>query len=514
MLTYIMRRVLLMIPTIIGITFMVFMIIAASPGGIGGNMLQAGGGAMQSQSGIAVMRAKLEDRYGLNEHPVVQYFRWLGRVSPVKFGQRDLVSPTDGLITRPRAIPEPAAWQWAEKPLPTKDDTLLEKTREDLVAQDEATRVESFKRVQRDYVEARARFTTDDALLRDALARYAEKIGRSDLVGKNNKPRVRGIARLTPDRSIPEYAEVMKLLDSAMISWGEAVNAREKLIGGMASKPHPLAGIGIIPGALSIAAPDLGVTFTGSEPVIEKIGRHLPYTLLINLCAFPIIYAIAIPSGMLAAARRGTIFDVGLGSLYIALYSIPVVLAGVLMVGFLTTPDYVEWFPTSGLHHKDAELYALTPRWDEAGAYRPGYLLDAVWHLVLPVTCAVYTGFAVLSKQTRAAMLENFSADYVRTAKAKGVAPRDVLFRHVFRNSLLPLITMFVTIFPAMLAGSVVIERIFSIQGMGWLVIEAINQRDRELILGNTLIVGMVNLLALLLADILYAMADPRITYK
>jgi peptide/nickel transport system permease protein len=133
--------------------------------------------------------------------------------------------------------------------------------------------------------------------------------------------------------------------------------------------------------------------------------------------------------------------------------------------------------------------------------------------MVLPVACLVYTGFAILSKQTRAAMLENFNADYVRTAKAKGVSRKDVVFRHVFRNSLLPIITMFVSIFPAMLGGSVVIERIFSVPGMGNLIIDAINLRDRELLLANALIVGLVNMLALLLADILYALADPRISY-
>jgi peptide/nickel transport system permease protein len=147
------------------------------------------------------------------------------------------------------------------------------------------------------------------------------------------------------------------------------------------------------------------------------------------------------------------------------------------------------------------------------GALEPGYLLDTLWHICLPVICLVYTGFAILSKQTRAAMLENFSADYVRTAKAKGVAPRDVVFRHVFRNSLLPLITMFVSIFPAMLAGSVIVEKIFTVPGMGRLILEAIVLRDRELLLANTLMIAAVNLFALLLADIFYALADPRVAY-
>jgi peptide/nickel transport system permease protein len=125
----------------------------------------------------------------------------------------------------------------------------------------------------------------------------------------------------------------------------------------------------------------------------------------------------------------------------------------------------------------------------------------------------VYAGFAVLSRQTRAAMLDNFNADYVRTAKAKGVPRRDIVLRHVFRNSLLPLITMFVSIFPAMLSGSVVVEKIFSVPGMGSLMLEAISLHDAEIMLANTVMIGCVSLLALLLADILYAIADPRVSY-
>jgi peptide/nickel transport system permease protein len=154
------------------------------------------------------------------------------------------------------------------------------------------------------------------------------------------------------------------------------------------------------------------------------------------------------------------------------------------------------------------------PVTDAQGRWQPGWLLDLLWHVALPVLCLVYGSFAILSKQTRASMLDNLSADYVRTAKAKGVPRNDVVVRHVFRNSLLPLITMFVGIFPAMLAGSVVIERIFSVPGMGSLVIEAIDLRDRELILADTLMIAVVNVVALLLADILYAVADPRVSYE
>jgi len=246
--------------------------------------------------------------------------------------------------------------------------------------------------------------------------------------------------------------------------------------------------------------------------VISLILEALPITMLINLIAFPLIYLVAIPTGMLAAARRGSWFDVLSGGLFIALWSIPVVWAGVLAIGFLANNQYLGLFPVAGLSATDASTMSFLPHMGTNGFER-GWLLDMGWHLVLPVVCLVYAGFAVLSRQTRAAMLDNFNADYVRTAKAKGVSRRDIVMRHVFRNSLLPLITMFVSIFPSMLSGSVIVEKIFSIPGMGSLMLEAIGLHDSEIMLANTVMIGCVTLAALLLADILYAVADPRVSY-
>lgn len=143
-----------------------------------------------------------------------------------------------------------------------------------------------------------------------------------------------------------------------------------------------------------------------------------------------------------------------------------------------------------------------------------GWLVDRIWHLVLPVLCLIYTGFALLSKLMRGSVLDNLSSDFVRTARAKGVSERDVLFRHVFRNSLLPLITVAAAILPAMIVGSVVVERIFTIQGMGYLAVEAAFQKDRELILATTLFAGLLGLTSELLRDICYAVADPRVSFE
>jgi len=142
-----------------------------------------------------------------------------------------------------------------------------------------------------------------------------------------------------------------------------------------------------------------------------------------------------------------------------------------------------------------------------------GFFLDRTWHLILPVICLTYGGFAFLTKLTRTAVLENLLADYARTARAKGVSESDVLWRHVFRNSLLPLITVSATLLPGLLGGSVIVESIFSIDGMGKLAIEAVKGRDRELVLSITLISGVLTLVGYLIADLCYALADPRVSY-
>ncbi len=509
MVSYILRRLLLMIPTLLGITFLVFMLIALSPGGIGAGLRTNAGGQMEATS-AAIRAAYLEDRYGLDAPAPLQYVRWLGRISPLKFGTRDQVTPSSERISRPKEIRDPPLWEWIVDELPTPAEPEPVEWAEDTTPEDKAG-------IYRDYAEtyaqARSQFIQKRALYEQELGKYAADAEIDSAHDSKGKLRLDAFRKVGKPEKGP-LADSIKTTGEAMLAaYTEAINTREQLRVAFDAKPYRQAGFPIIPGLISVASPDLGVSFSKSRPVSELIKSTLPVTLLINLVAIPIIYFVAIPFGMLAAVKRGTWIDVASGALFIGLYSFPVILAGVLAMGFLASNQYLGAFPVSGLHDKAADTYTFLPG-TTGGVFTRGYILDTIWHICLPVLCLVYAGFAVLSKQTRAAMLDNFSADYVRTAKAKGVAEKDVIFRHVFRNSLLPLITIFVSIFPAMLSGSVIVERIFSIPGMGSLVLDGINNRDRELVLATTLMIGIINLLALLLADILYAMADPRITYE
>jgi microcin C transport system permease protein len=517
MLTYIVRRLLLMIPTVIGITFVVFLLLALSPGGIGAALTVSGG--QQDASKAAILQAYLEDRYGLNDPVLVQYGRWLHRISPVKFGTRDQVTPAGELLSAPKEIPDPPLIGWIGGPLAEAEvaAAVAGLVGADGIALDgdgTELRQRAYRKVANDALTARSRYLAAKRTFESTLVDYATAADRADLLDRKGKIILDRIERESPDRANAAWAKVEADGVAMRAAWLRAVVAREHLAKAFGEKAFPEAGFPVIPGVVSVGAPDLGTAFSKSRPVGELIGAALPVTLLLNLIAFPIIYLVAIPSGILASARSGSLFDKASGALFVALWSIPTVWAGVLAIGYLANKQYLGWFPVAGLHDRGADSWTFLPGVQYGGAWEMGWLLDTLWHIVLPVGCLVYGGFAVLSKQTRAAMLDNFNADYVRTAKAKGVARKDVVIHHVFRNSLLPLITMFVTVFPATLAGSVVIERIFSVPGMGSLIIEAITQRDRELILANTFMVACVNLTALLLADILYAVADPRVSYE
>jgi peptide/nickel transport system permease protein len=358
---------------------------------------------------------------------------------------------------------------------------------------------------------------------------------------------------------------------------------------------------------------DLGRSFRYGRPVLDLIGERVPITLLLNILSLPLIYVVAVAVGVRAAVERGRPFDVGSTVLMLALWSVPTMLAGVLMIGFFASDQYWHWFPTAGLSQQEALDMPFLPHWGSLrdlavfaacmlgvtglavwvaargsrnlrvavlavaglglglwmaaalpqggpalelllalslaallgslgvtsyaglrigligtlgvvlgavlgvrlghGGLVRGFLLDRLWHLVLPVLCLTYGGFAFLSKLTRAAVLDNLLADYARTARAKGLAEREVLWRHVFRNSLLPLITVSASLLPSLLAGAVIVESIFSIEGMGKLAVEAVQTRDRELVLSITLISGLLTLVSYLLADLCYAIADPRVSY-
>ncbi|MFH1614131.1 MAG: ABC transporter permease [Planctomycetota bacterium] len=248
---------------------------------------------------------------------------------------------------------------------------------------------------------------------------------------------------------------------------------------------------------------DFGDSIKHHRAVIDLIKERVPITLMLNLIAFVVIYVISVPLGILTAVHHKRFLDRATTVIVFMLWSLPSMWVGQMLIGYFCGPTFKNWFPPAGLSSNYADSLAFFP-----------WLADRMWHLVLPVICLTYAGFAYLTKQVRAGMLDNLRADYVRTARAKGLSNWTVIFRHAFRNSIIPVITIMATLLPAMFGGSVIIESIFSIPGMGLLAFEAVTTRDYNVVMAVATIAGVLNLAGLLLGDIAYGIADPRITFE
>ena len=245
-------------------------------------------------------------------------------------------------------------------------------------------------------------------------------------------------------------------------------------------------------------------TSGGSRNPLLLILERIPVTATLNIISEIIIFVVAIPVGFAAARYQGKWFDRASSFVLLAFWSIPSILAATVLIGYLGVGSGgLHWFPIGSLHSFGYEKFT----WMQ-------YLGDLFWHATLPVVCLTYGGLAYLAKMGRASLLENLRADYVRTARAKGLSEERVVYHHALRNSLLPMITTMVLAIPGLIGGSVIVERIFSIQGTGNLLVEASMAYDLALIMTETLLYGVLTLVFLLIGDILYAWADPRVRYE
>jgi peptide/nickel transport system permease protein len=244
---------------------------------------------------------------------------------------------------------------------------------------------------------------------------------------------------------------------------------------------------------------DFGRSFApDARPVIDKIADALQITLALNLIELLIIIAFAVPIGVLSATRQYSLFDkVTTGFVFIG-FATPDFWFALLLIMFFGVQ--LGWLPISQLH---------SANWEYLSFWRRQW--DLVAHLMLPIAVATFGGLAGLSRFMRQSMLEVVRQDYIQTARAKGLAENVVLHKHALRNALLPIVTILALSLPGLIGGSVIVEQIFAIPGMGRLMVQAVFARDYPVIMGNLVIVASLTLVANLLADIAYGLVDPRI---
>lgn len=251
----------------------------------------------------------------------------------------------------------------------------------------------------------------------------------------------------------------------------------------------------------NLARLNLGDSFRYTIPVWEIIAQRLPVSIFYGIVTTILTYIICIPLGILKAIRHRTLLD-NISSFFIFVgYAIPGYALGALLLVFFAVKR--DWFPLGGFR---GENFASLNWW--------GKIVDIVHHAILPLICYMIGSFAVMTMLMKNSLMENMSADYVRTALAKGLTWRRTVFVHALRNSLIPIATSFGHNISLILTGSVLIERVFNIKGIGLLVYESIVSRDYPVVLGMIVIGSVLMLLGNLLSDLCVAFVDPRVKFE
>jgi len=251
-----------------------------------------------------------------------------------------------------------------------------------------------------------------------------------------------------------------------------------------------------------LAVLDLGNSFASDHrPVMDKIKERIPITIAINVLSMILIMVVAIPIGVLSAVHRDSLFDKVTAVIVFIGFAVPTFwLALLLMILFGV---HLGWLPISGIRSLNYEYLTTGAAW-----------IDLIKHLILPVLLSAFGGLAGLSRYMRSNMLEVIRQDYITTARAKGLSERVVIYKHALRNALLPVITILGLSIPGLIGGSVIFETIFAIPGMGQLFYMAVMSRDYPVVMGILFIGAVLTLLGNLIADVSYAVADPRIRVK
>ncbi len=248
---------------------------------------------------------------------------------------------------------------------------------------------------------------------------------------------------------------------------------------------------------------DLGKSYFHHKSVGQLIVDKLPVSISLGFWSFLVTYLVSIPLGIAKAVRNGTAFDFWTSTAILVGYAIPGFVLGVALLVLFGGGSFLSWFPLRGLTSDNWAQLSLA-----------GKIVDYFWHLVLPLTCLIVGSFAVTTMLTKNTFLEEIRKQYVLTARAKGLPENKVFYKHVFRNALIPLVTAFPAAFVgAFFSGSLLIETLFSLDGLGLLSYEAVIRRDYPVVMGSLYVFSLIGLLTKLVTDLCYTWVDPRVKF-
>lgn len=483
---YMMKRILLFIPTLLIISLLTFILISAAPGDPAETMLNRSSGEGQASDKMATERSYRELRHRLGLDLPIFYFAFTNAASCDTLVR---IPTKNHRETLDRMIYDHGNWPQIETYYNNLKDLELSVIATKKDSTNANVLIEFRNIVAKVFIHHEDVVLTQlfadmkkQATLAPGLEALKQKVDATAQAYNNIKTQ-----ETTYKRYIPH------------LQWNGTENQYHRWLFGNATwfgeETDPTKSRGFIRG-------DYGISFFTKRPVKSVIWDGLWITMLISILVIIIEYIVSVPLGVALARRKDSTFDsVATVGLFIT-YSLPVFWIGTLAIFFLCSPDYLEIFPPFGLGEAT---------WEDGFFYKLG---DLAYHLALPLIIASYASFAYLSRQMRGSVIRVLGQDYIRTARAKGLPDNKVIWKHAFRNSLLPVITIFASFFPALIGGSIILEFLFTIPGLGQITYAAVIQKDYPMILTNTMFAAILTLVGYLVSDLLYAVVDPRISYS
>jgi peptide/nickel transport system permease protein len=489
--TYLLKRLLLMIPTLFGISLVLWLVVTAAPGdpgqtSMGEGQTQGGGGSGESRR-IFREQFNLDKPLFWNDYVELTPEDVLAKVRTAT----DLTLPGKARSSAHRRLLD-----WGYYSVPSLVGAL------DRAANSGETVAVLF------YLQTNAKrtgatrvgraFTEEEKRLNREIAAESQDIDERLKINPE-------AFRAEKMRDAAAAAEVLRLVEEkiplwrawheerrARWAWSGAEKLRRQLLDTQFAKYWS-----------NLVRFDLGDSHVHREPVLGLIVKRLPISLTLAVTSLILAFAFSVPLGIWSAVRHRSAQEQIVSTGLFMLYSLPSFFAASMLLRYLGIGQPYKWIPVAGFESSDT--FPLTT-WE--------HVKDITWHAVAPIACMTYASLAGLSRYAKSGVLNVIRSDYVRTARSKGLPESVVVLKHAVRNGIIPIVTLLGTTLPAIVGGSIIIESVFTIPGIGHLIWDSINQRDYNVVIGEALIVAVLTMIGILVSDMLYAVVDPRIRYQ
>jgi peptide/nickel transport system permease protein len=481
MLTYIIKRIFLMIPTFLSISLIVFAIVNFAPGNPGARQIGSEGGQQANTGEQRESYRIFKEQFNLDK-PVILNSRFSLSQSEVEKIMTKVLNKDGSVEIGVRIESQEVLENWGRYAVPALMDILQNHSDESMQAL--ASQRLTINARQRLKGEFRKNLTKEQKEENKVIADEINSFKGKYFVVKEMEG---GVSKEVATVFWTEWYERNKQM------WEYSLGDKMSIL---------IFDTRFAKYWSNLFRLNFGVSHLDKRPVLQKVLSKLKYSLSLAVTSVFLAYLISLPLGVWSAVNQNSIPDKIVTIILFMLYSLPSFFVGVVLLNFFTLGEPLKIFPTAGFESIDTSQMTTLE-----------YLKDVIWHIFLPIVCMTYASLAALSRYARTGLLDIIRADFIRTARAKGLPESVVILKHAARNGMIPILTLLATLLPVLIGGSVVIEVIFGIPGMGRLGFEAILLRDYNVIMCILLISSLLTLIGMLISDILYAIVDPRISF-